>query len=439
MIASVIGLGKLGSPLAAVLASRGLTVIGADTDPAKVAALAAGRAPVVEPGLQELIDGCRERLSATTSVEDAAASSEISYVIVPTPSDDSGGFSLDVVLAACEPIGRAIAAKPGRHTVVIVSTVMPGDTGGPVREALERASGRRCGDGFGLAYSPEFIALGDVVRGLLEPDLVLVGEADAASGDLVERLARATCVNGAPVARMQLVEAEIAKLSVNAYVTTKITFANMLARLCERHPGAAVDVVTEAMGLDRRVGRAYLRGAVAYGGPCFPRDNRALAEAARRAGTDAPLAVAVDAENRRETGRLADRVEFLAGPGATVGVLGLAYKPGTEVVEASAGLLLAAELAARGVAVVAHDPLAAAGAARELPPGTRVAASAAECIAAADIVVLATPWPEYARLGARELGRSGEPRIVVDCWRLLDGAALAQAVRYVAIGMGETA
>src|SRR5262249_32804959 len=205
----------------------------------------------------------------------------------------------------CEAIGRALRAKQRFHLVVLTSTVMPGTTGGPVRAALEEASGKRVGQDFGLCYGPEFIALGSVIRDFLNPDFVLIGESDLRSGAMLESLYKEVCENDPPVARMNLVNAEITKLSINSYVTTKISFANMLARICEKLPEADVDVVTAALGLDSRIGTKYLKGAVSYGGPCFPRDNRAFAALARQLDAPADLPEATDPFNRAQARVLA--------------------------------------------------------------------------------------------------------------------------------------
>ncbi len=171
--------------------------------------------------------------------------------------------------------------------------------------ALERASGRRVGETLGLCYSPEFIALGNVIRDMLEPDMVLIGESDPRAGDVLERLYRGVCENDPPFRRMSLVNAELTKIAVNTYVTMKISYANALADMCERLPGADVDTVTDALGLDTRIGPKYLRGAIAYGGPCFPRDNKAFAVLARDLGAEPLLAEATDAVNVAQTDRLA--------------------------------------------------------------------------------------------------------------------------------------
>jgi UDPglucose 6-dehydrogenase len=434
---SVVGLGRLGVPLLACLAARGWTVIGADVDPGRVAAVAAGRSPVQEPGVAELLAAHGERIGATGDTVAAVALSQVTFIVVATPSEADGQFSLRQVNGVCEDIGLALRAKSGFHLVVLTSTVMPGATGGAVRERLERVSGKRCGEDFGLCYSPEFIALGSVVHDLLHPDFVLIGESDPRSGEMLAALYGRLCENAPPAARMSFVNAELAKLALNTFVTTKISFANMLAGLCERLPGASVDTVTAAVGLDRRVGSRYLQGGAGYGGPCFPRDNAALAALAGRLGTQAFLAEATDRANRGEVERLAGMVMARRpDTGGVVAVLGLAYKPGTDVSEASQGLLLARALAERNVPVIAWDPAALPSARAALDGAVRYADSLAECIAAADVLVLSTPWPEIARLGAAELARPGNPRTVIDCWRLLDRPEIRATVDYVALGLG---
>ena len=236
--ACVIGLGKLGSPLAACLAAKGLTVIGVDNDPRKIEAINQGQAPVHEPGLDELLTQTQGRLSAIDDVEAAIRQTDISFIVVSTPSDPAGGFSLRYVDPVCHAIGRALAAKDAYHAVCLTSTVMPGTTGGPVREILEKASGKRVGADFGLCYSPEFIALGSVIRDFLNPDMLLIGESDSRAGDFLQSLYAQVCENKPAIARMAFVNAEITKLAVNTYVTTKISYANMLARICEQLPGA---------------------------------------------------------------------------------------------------------------------------------------------------------------------------------------------------------
>lgn len=435
MRVAVIGLGKLGSPLAGILASKGYLVNGADTNAEFVAAINARRAPVAEPQLQEMIDAGGNRLSATTAVADAAAGSDVSFVIVPTPTGPDGTFNNKHVLAAVTEIGRSLRGKSNYHLVVITSTVMPGSTGGPIQAALERASGRRVGGDLGLCYNPEFIALGTVIRDMLRPDMVLIGESDARAGDMLAAIYRSICDNQPAVSRMNFINAELTKIAVNTFITTKISYANMLAEICGGLPGADVDVVTAALGHDSRIGAKYLRGATAYGGPCFPRDNLAFSAFARTIGARADIAEATDQINRHQTERLVRLIKSRLGQG-TIGILGLAYKPDTAVIEESQGLALALRLTELGYRVIVFDPLALAAAKVLLGEKALAAPSAADCAARADLLVITTPWPSFKALPAQALARTGQKLAVIDCWRILPSECSAVA-ELVYPGLGE--
>lgn len=436
---AVVGLGKLGSPLAAVLASKGHNVVGVDLNPYFVDKINAGEAPVVEPQLQEMIDANRARLRATSDFGDAIPNTDISFIIVPTPSKPDGAFTNQYVLSAVESIGKALRGKDRYHVVNITSTVMPGSTGGEIRAALEAASGKKVGVDIGLTYNPEFIALGSVVRDLLYPDMLLIGESDPRAGDVLEAVYKKTVMSNPPVQRMNWICAEITKIAVNTYVTTKISYANMLAELCDKLPGADVDVVSAALGKDSRIGSKYIKGALGYGGPCFPRDNRAFSTLARSVGAAAHIAEATDAVNNRQIDRVADLVSGAARPGATVAVLGMSYKPDTPVVEQSQGVMIAKALAERGFKVVAYDPVALSNAMTELQGFALRAASAESAIDDADVVVLTTPSAQYKDIPAERFGRSGERRLVVDCWRLLNREAIGKYADVVTLGYGRGA
>jgi UDPglucose 6-dehydrogenase len=432
---SVIGLGKLGAPLAAVLASKGFDVIGVDLNKAAVDALNAGKAPVDEPRLEELIDAHRARLTATTDVAEAITATTVTFVIVPTPSDPSGRFNNAAVLGAMKSIGLALRRKDAYHLVVITSTVMPGSTGGEIQQALELHSGRRVGAQLGLCYNPEFIALGSVVRDMLRPDMILIGESDRTAGDLLASIYEKSCDNTPTVRRMNFVNAELTKISVNTFVTTKISYANMLADICDRLPGADVDVVTQAVGTDSRIGTKYLKGAIGYGGPCFPRDNVAFAALARAIGARAELAEATDTMNRYQLERVLGAVDARLTEAGTVGVLGLSYKPDTAVVEESQGLALVQRLLDQGRRVIAYDPLAMAAAQQALRRPLDVAASAAECVQRSSLVVVMTPWPEFGRISPEAYRRTGPRLTVIDCWRMTP-EAVAGLADIVYLGQG---
>src|SRR5689334_11317096 len=416
---NVVGLGKLGAPLAAVLASRGFNVIGLDVNKTLVDALNAGRMPIIEPQLNELIAANRERLSATMDANEAIQKSDASFVIVPTPSDSTGFYSNRIVLQAMETLGKALRSKRSYHVVVITSTVMPGSTGNEIKAALEAASGRKVGPELGLCYNPEFIALGSVVRDMLYPDSILIGESDAKAGDMLQAIYLQMCEKKPPVQRMNWVSAELTKISVNTYVTTKISYANMLADICDRLPGADVDVVTRALGADTRIGGKYLKGAMGYGGPCFPRDNVAFAALARKLGAKADVAEATDKINNYQVERLTNLVSKFAKAGTRIALLGLSYKPQTPVVEESHSVKLAERLADAGYIVTVHDPLAQDAAIGVLGDKVVSASSLEGAVRECDLLIVATGWPEYKEIDPAWCKRNGQRLTVLDLWRTL--------------------
>jgi UDPglucose 6-dehydrogenase len=422
--------------MAAVMAHKGHTVIGVDVKPAYVEAIQQGRSPVKETGLAEMIQANRARLSATLDCEEAVLASDITFIMVPTPSNPDGMFSMRYVLSAAEKIGAALRKKTDWHLVTLSSTVMPGSTGCRLLPALEAYSGKKSGQDFGLCYNPEFIALGSVIRDMLSPDMILIGESDERSGGILESLYRAACESDPRIQRMNFVNAELTKISVNTFVTTKISYANMLAQVCETLPGADVDVVTAAIGCDSRIGKKYLKGALGYGGPCFPRDNAAFSALARTNGVPAILAEATDRLNRRQAPRLSEMILSRLPPNGTAGILGLSYKADTDVVEESQGLAIAQQLAASGARVVVYDPQAMENAKPYLIGNVVFAASAAECARQADVLAITTPWAEFRGIQASDLKRAAARPIVVDCWRLLDRAAIGDAAEYVGLGFG---
>jgi UDPglucose 6-dehydrogenase len=274
-----------------------------------------------------------------------------------------------------------------------------------------------------------------VIRDFYFPDFLLIGESDAQSGDMLADIYRRTCKNTPLVARMNFINAEITKLAVNTFITTKISYANMIARLCEKLPGADASVVTNALGMDSRIGPKYLRGAVSYGGPCFPRENRALAALAAQAGASSGLAEATDLFNRAQIKSLAGLVKQHHTGKKGIGILGLTYKPDTDVVEESFGLLLAKELAGANLPVVVYDPSADATRVFADYPSVLIATSARECVEQADVVV-ATPWPQFREVPASDWAQNGWQRPVIDCWRILGHLNGQQGIRYVHLGFG---
>jgi UDPglucose 6-dehydrogenase len=430
---AVIGLGKIGFPLAVCLAHKGCTVVGVDADPARLAAIQSG--PFDEQDLGQLLMRSRRRLTLQMDVEKAVFLADATFLVLPTQQADAGGFTPEHLLSACETIGRVLAHTKRYHLVVIVSTVLPGWTDGILRTALEHASGRRAGIDFGLCYWPAFVALGRTVEGFLAPDVMLIGESDPVAGMRLERIVAPMRDQSSAFLRTNFVNAELAKLALNTYVSTKISFANLLAQMCEQLPGANVDVVTSVLQSDRRVGRGYLTAGLSYGGPCFPSDVPAFAAVARELGASDALADATDVVNKEVIGRLFSLIQRTTPKNCTVGICGVSFKRDTGASDGSPGLLIAQRLEAAGYSVLVYDHRSK-GHTRDWRNRFTTAGSFEECIRRSDTIVLALPDEEFSRLDPEFLRSQVGRRTVIDCWRILDPDKLAGVAHYHALGLG---
>ena len=325
----VVGLGKLGLPLAVVVASGGRAVVGVDVDARIISLVSQGIAPFYEPGLKDMLSLYRRQIQATVDYGALSECNPIFYV-VPTPSEPDGSFSLAYLEQAL--VAGYAAAPDAVH--VVVSTVLPGD----MRKLHEKLPGAT------LVYNPQFIALGSVIRDLQEPDFLLLGgEIRAVPGAVREVFG---FLHPTPFRVMTWEEAELTKIAINMFLTMKISFANMLGLACS-HLDADVDAVTGAIGLDRRVGPALLKAGAPYGGPCLPRDNAAMNSVMQRLGVKTFLPAAVDALNREITEHILTAVLNNTLPGQTVALLGLSYKLGTDNTEESLASHLAVRLRER--------------------------------------------------------------------------------------------
>lgn len=435
---SVFGIGKLGLPLSACLANKGYKVIGVDMNQNVIQAVNEGKSPYYEPGLAELIKSARGHLSATDDYGYALQNSEVSFIVVPTPSEPDGSFSTKYVETITEQIATNLKNQHNFHVVVLTSTVLPGATEGVVKQLLERVSGKKCGEDFGLCYSPEFIALGSVIRDFTHPDVVLIGESDPKSGELLAEIYRNVCENQPPIVRTTIYNAELAKISLNAFLTMKITFANTLAEIAEKIPGGDADVISQMLGFDSRIGRKYLTGGLAYGGPCFPRDNKAFASVARWLGCQARLSLTTDEVNQEQIDRIVRLIEQKLGgvKDKNVAILGLTYKPNTDVVEESAPVKIALSLGQKAARLSVYDPAGMENARKVLgEQNIRYADSIAECLKDSELCLLATPWESFKALTPDDFSLNMKRPRLLDCWRLFNKPEFKEKLEYFAIGL----
>ena len=436
---SVIGLGKLGVCSSACFAYKGFTVLGVDINKNFVDAINQGKAPLDEPKLQELITATEGRLRATQDYDEAIRESDITFLIVPTPSRQDGHFSDEYLQDALNHLSLSLQKSNKKyHLFVITSTVSPGTTDENLIPLIESVSGKKLNKDFGVCYNPEFIALGSVINDFLNPDFVLIGESDDSAGRQLAEIYNIVCENKPYIARMSIMSAEITKISLNAYVTMKISFANTLANICEEIPGTDIDAITQALGSDKRISPYFLKGGLSYGGPCFPRDNRAFAAFAKKYGVSAPLATATDAVNQFQIQHLAKRLLQLMPEGddkKTVAILGLSYKPNTPVIEESPGVTIAEELLDqhKEIEIIVYDPLAMDNVRTHFGEKVAYASSVKECFSRASVCIIATQAEEFKSIDEGYIAHN--PTMIIDCWRLFDSSRFSnKKVRYISLG-----
>lgn len=421
---SIVGLGKLGLCSAACFALKGFKVIGVDIDINKVNSVNQGKCPIDETDLPQILKKAKKNLRATTDYEEAILNSDVTFIVVATPSQADGCFSNDYLEKSLHKIGEVLKKKKRYHLVVVTSTVMPMTVETVAKFILEKASGKKCPKDFGIAYNPEFIALGSVIHDFLNPDFLLIGEMSRKDGDILEEIYKKTCDNTPRFARMTPLNAEITKITLNCYVTTKITFANSLASICERIKGADSHVIARAIGLDSRIGSKYIIPGLGFGGPCFPRDNVAFAAFARRLETKAKLAEMVDEVNRDQVLRVVNQANNLISKlkgnskDVNISVLGLSYKPNTPIIEDSQAISITQMLISEGYKVTVYDYQAMENTKGVLGDTVNYAKNPQECLKNADLAIIAVPCKGFKEIDFKKVRKN---LVILDCWRLLEG------------------
>ena len=421
MKVAVFGAGYVGLVTGACFAELGHDVVVRDVVEAKVEALQAGVVPIHEPGLEELLERNRERLTFTTDVGEAVEGADVVYIAVGTPPTYSGDADLSAVWTVIDELPVL-----ERRVVVVMKSTVPVGTGRAVRHRLDD----RGLANVGYASNPEFTAEGTAVDDFMHPDRVVIGAFDAADGDVVAALHDGI---DAPIVRCDVPSAEMVKLAANAALVTRISFINEIANVCEA-TGADVTIVAEGIGLDRRIGPSFLRAGIGFGGSCFPKDSLALKQLAANSGYNFQLLNAVIEVNELQKRRVIGKLERRLGPlrGKRIALLGLAFKPGTDDMREAPSLVLAGRLLSEGADVSAWDPVADGAAHLH---GVEIAATALEALDGADAAVLVTEWPELRELDWAAAGERMRNRVVIDGRNLLDPDAMrAHGFAYEGIG-----
>jgi len=426
---AVIGAGYVGLVTAACLAELGNSVVCIDADVNKIAKLARDESPFYEPGLAELVRRNQQagRLAFTSDVPAGVKDRDIIFIAVGTPTSSDGQLDLRYVRQAALDIA---AALDGPKIVVNKSTV-PVQTADLVASLIEEA--KIAGHAVSVVSNPEFLREGSAVADFMHPDRIVIG-VDHAGAEAVLRDLYAPL--GAPIIVTDPRTAEMIKLTSNAFLATKISFINEIAALCDA-VGADVRDVVAGAGADKRIGAACMQPGLGFGGSCLPKDVLALLQIAKRSGTSVQLLDAALAVNSAQVDFVAARLATLVGGvrGKTIGVLGLAFKPGTDDVRESPAIALVRLLVRDGGIVQAHDPASGANAKRELGDALRIVDGPYDAASGAAALAVATAWNEYVELDLAELRRRMSGDVLFDARDVYDPRKVVEAgFTYAGIG-----
>ncbi|MFJ4192327.1 MULTISPECIES: UDP-glucose dehydrogenase family protein [unclassified Kitasatospora] len=430
---SVIGTGYLGATHAAAMAEFGFEVLGLDIDPEKIATLTAGRVPMYEPGLSELLlkhvaghEGSTGRLRFTTSAKEAAEFGDVHFVCVNTPQR-KGEFAAD--MSYVDTAIEELAPHLTRPALVVGKSTVP--VGSAARLAERLAALAPVGAAAELAWNPEFLREGFAVQDTLRPDRIVVGAHSERAERLLREVYAEPIAAGVPFLVTDYATAELVKAAANSFLATKISFINAMAEVCEA-AGADVTLLSTALGHDERIGRKFLNSGLGFGGGCLPKDIRAFMARAGELGADQALTFLreVDSINMRRRSRMVELAREQCGGGflgRRVAVLGAAFKPNSDDIRDSPALNVAAQIQLQGAQVTVYDPKAVDNA-RKMFPSLAYADSALEAAEGAHVVLHLTEWAEFRTLDPAELGA------VVAERRLLDGRNVLDADAWRAAG-----
>ena len=387
---AVVGTGYVGLVVGACFAENGNAVVCVDNDTAKIRALEQGRMPIYEPGLDELVArNQREgRLVYTSSLEQAAAASQIVFIAVGTPSGEDGTADLTNVLDVAGRIGAALDG----YTIIVTKSTVPAGTAARLREVV----GRETSHPFSIVTNPEFLKQGAAIDDFMRPDRVIIGADDERAVQVMRTLYAPFTRTGAPIMLMDCASAELSKYAANAMLATRVSFMNEMANVCEQF-GADIDQVRRAIASDRRIGPAFLFPGVGYGGSCFAKDLRALAGFARGKGYQCRILEAVEGVNEAQKSRLVEKMtaHFTSLEGKTIALWGLAFKPRTDDMREAPSIAIANGVLAAGGRVIAYDPRAMESARTVMDARVAYAPNAYEALREADALAIATEWNEF--------------------------------------------
>jgi UDPglucose 6-dehydrogenase len=427
---SIIGSGYVGLVTGACFADVGHNVICVDNDLRKVEALQAGKIPIYEPGLEEVIhrNVSAQRLRFTNSTQEGVDNSQIVFIAVPTPQQPDGSVDLSFI----EKVARDIADVLTGYRVIVDKSTVPVKTGEKVRETIKRYN--RHGADFDVVSNPEFLREGCAVADLMQPDRIVIGAQSEHAVDLMKKVYEPFM---APILVTDINSAELIKHAANSFLALKISYINAVSAICEAS-GADIEKVADGIGMDKRIGRSFLNAGIGYGGSCFPKDIAAFITICDQLGVPFTLLKEVQRINADQKNRFlkAIRETLWVLRDKKIAVWGLAFKPNTDDLRSSVAIDLVADMLKEKAHVTVYDPKAMEKAHEvEAIAGAKFANSALEAAEGAEALIIATEWSEFANVDLEEVKKKMTTPIVFDGRNLFDPETMAKlGFHYHSIG-----
>jgi UDPglucose 6-dehydrogenase len=432
---SIIGSGYVGLVTGACFADVGHNVICVDNDPRKVESLKAGKVPIYEPGLEEVIhrNVSANRLRFSGSIKEGVENSQIIFIAVPTPQQPDGSVDLSFI----EKVAREIAGVLSDYRVIVDKSTVPVKTGEKVAESIKRYN--KHGAKFDVVSNPEFLREGCAVGDLMHPDRIVIGAQSEHAIDLMKKVYEPFM---APILVTDINSAELIKHAANSFLALKISYINAVSAICEAS-GADIEKVADGIGMDRRIGRNFLNAGIGYGGSCFPKDIAAFITISEHLGVPFHLLKEVQRINATQRERFLKtvRTTLWVLRDKRIAVWGLTFKPDTDDIRSSVAIDLVADMLREGAHVTAYDPKGMEKA-REVKAidSAKFANSALEAVDGAEALIIATEWAEFANVDLAIVKEKMATPIVFDGRNLFDPETMAKlGFHYISIGRGSTA
>ena len=432
---AVIGLGFVGLALSSVLASRGITTIGIDSDRKKCSKIAKGIPTFFEPNLEKTLKKALKKNLIITDKLSSITNCDFIFITVGTPQKKNGEIDLSFIKIVVRNVGKLISKNKKKPIILIKSTVIPGTMKNVVLPILERNSKKKAGKDFGLISNPEFLQESRAIRDTIKPHVVVLGGYETKFMRKTEKFFSRFNPN-VPIIITNHQTAEMIKYAHNTFLATKISFINQIANICQGIPDTNIDDVANTIGLDPRIGNTFLNAGPGYGGSCLPKDIKAIINLSSKLGVNPTLLTAVEKINKQQISNIVELVKQNIGKirGKKLTVLGVAFKPGTDDIRDSVGIELAKRLLKLGAKITIHDPKALENARKIFCDNTKYVKSVSSALKDCQCAIIMTQWKEYERINNKTIKHMAK-KFIIDSRRILSNKNLN--AKYYAIGLGQ--